>query len=181
MADHVCPWWMGYILASPLRKLSQNPEKILGPYVKEGMTVLDVGAGMGFFSIPMARLVGESGRVIAVDMQDRMLKGLESRARKAGLSQRIQLHLCRSDSLDLTDMADFCLAFGVVHELPNATSFLAEVRAVLKPGGKLLLAEPRFHVSEKDFQDSVKLAFEAGFTVAETPVIRWSRAVVLQR
>ena len=55
MAEHVCPVWVGYLLASPVRKLFDNPEKVLAPYVKEGMTVLDVGSAMGFFQFTDGR------------------------------------------------------------------------------------------------------------------------------
>ena len=72
MADHICPWWMGYLLANPLRRLLEEPEKLIGPFVKEGMTVVDYGCGMGFFTLPMARLVGPGGKVIAVDVQEKM-------------------------------------------------------------------------------------------------------------
>jgi len=59
MAEHhLCPVWIGYLLASPVRKLSQNPRKILGPYVNEGMTVADIGCAMGFFSLPLAKQSG---------------------------------------------------------------------------------------------------------------------------
>ena len=86
MAHRVCPWWIGYLLVSPIRKwLGQDPVEILSPYVREGMTVLEPGPGMGFFTIPLARLVGSSGRVIAVDMQPRMIQGLMRRAAKAKL------------------------------------------------------------------------------------------------
>jgi len=51
MAEHRCPVWVGYFLASGLRKLLQNPVKILSPYVKRNMTVLDIGCAMGFFSL----------------------------------------------------------------------------------------------------------------------------------
>ena len=48
MAQHcVCPWWVGYILASPVRKLWQNPGRILEPFVQPGMNVLEPGPGMG--------------------------------------------------------------------------------------------------------------------------------------
>ncbi len=64
----VCPWYLGYLLASPLRRLLENPERMLRPYVRPGMTVLEPGSGMGFFSLPLARLVGAEGRVVCVDL-----------------------------------------------------------------------------------------------------------------
>jgi hypothetical protein len=50
MAHGVCPWWLGYLLASPLRRLMMDPRKLLAPYVHEGMTVLEPAPGMGFFA-----------------------------------------------------------------------------------------------------------------------------------
>lgn len=74
MAHRVCPWWIGYLLASPLRRwFGQDPIKIFSPYVREGITVLEPGPGMGFFTIPLARLVGASGKVIAIDVQTKMI------------------------------------------------------------------------------------------------------------
>jgi ubiquinone/menaquinone biosynthesis C-methylase UbiE len=75
MGHRICPWWLGYILASPLRRLLQDPAALLKPYVREGMTVLEPGPGMGFFTVELARHVGPSGRVIAVDVQPRMIGG----------------------------------------------------------------------------------------------------------
>lgn len=63
MSKRVCPWWLGYLLASPLRRLMVDPKKLLAPYVHEGMTVLEPGRGMGFFTLELARLVDASGRV----------------------------------------------------------------------------------------------------------------------
>lgn len=68
MAPSVCPWWVGYLLTSPIRKWFQDPQQILRPFVTEGMIALDIGPGMGFFTLPMARLVGRRGKVIAVDL-----------------------------------------------------------------------------------------------------------------
>jgi hypothetical protein len=65
MAGHgVCPWWVGYLLASPLRRLQYDPAALLAPYVRTGMTVLEPGPGMGFFTLELARRVGPSGRVV---------------------------------------------------------------------------------------------------------------------
>jgi ubiquinone/menaquinone biosynthesis C-methylase UbiE len=70
---HVCPHRAAFILDNWIRRLFQNPVKIVGEYVKEGDTVIDFGCGPGFFSIPLARLVGEKGKVFAVDLQEEML------------------------------------------------------------------------------------------------------------
>ena len=89
MASHgVCPWWVDF-LATPFRRLMQDPVPIVTPYVHAGMTVLEPGPGMGFFTLELARLVGPSGHVIAVDVQPQMIAGLRRRARRAGLLDRI--------------------------------------------------------------------------------------------
>jgi ubiquinone/menaquinone biosynthesis C-methylase UbiE len=72
MSHRVCPWWLGYFLLNPFRRLRQDPRKLLKPYVREGMTVLEPGPGTGFFTLELLRLVGKSGRVIASDVQPRM-------------------------------------------------------------------------------------------------------------
>ena len=64
----VCPVERAGSLDNTIRRWLQNPKKILGPYLDEGMTVVDIGCGPGFFSIDMAQMVGKSGRVIAVDL-----------------------------------------------------------------------------------------------------------------
>jgi len=184
MAEHVCPVWIGRLLASPLRKLSQNPKKILGPYLKEGMKVVDIGCAMGFFSLPMARMVGPRGRVICVDLQEKMIDALEERARKAGLADRIEARICGSNSLGLEDLKgeiDFALAFAVAHEVPDAHSLFAEILAALKPGGKLLVAEPSGRVSEENFKTTVSIARQTGFQSIAKPRIRRSRAELFSK
>jgi 2-polyprenyl-3-methyl-5-hydroxy-6-metoxy-1,4-benzoquinol methylase len=68
---HLFPWWAGYLLINPLRKFSLDPDRILGKYIKKGMTVIDAGCAMGYFSLPAAKIVGSSGLVLCVDMQNR--------------------------------------------------------------------------------------------------------------
>ena len=174
MAEHVCPVWIGHLIASPLRKLFQNPKKILAQNVSEGMTALDIGCAMGFFSLPLAEMVGVQGKVICVDLQERMIEGLEKRARKAGLSERIETRLCSKNSLGLEELAgtiDFALAFAVVHEVPDAAGFFSEVHEAIKPDGKFLVAEPKGHVSASDFDATVSVAEQKGFSVVD----RWPR------
>ncbi len=184
MSSHrVCPWWLGYLLVSPLRRLLQDPEEIVGPYVKEGMSVMDIGCGMGFFSLPLAELVGETGKVVCLDLQEKMLKGLAGRALKAGLSDRIDPRICRQNSLGVSDLAgkiDFALAFALLHEAPDKERLLTEIYNTMKQTGELLLAEPSGHVSKPDFEQTVSIAQSAGFQVLCDLKIRRSRAVLLR-
>ncbi len=175
MSPHVCPWWLGRLHASAIRRLVEDPEQIVGPYLTEGMTVLDVGCGMGFFTLPMARMVGATGKVIAVDLQPRMLQGLKRRASRAGLSERIVPRLCDSESLGLDEYKstiDFALAFAVVHEVPDANVLFGELRRAMARDGRLLIAEPPGHVSAADFATTLAAARKNGFTVVEHPRVR---------
>jgi len=184
MSHRVCPWWLGYFLLNPFRRLGQNPTAILSPYVREGMTVLEPGPGMGFFTLDLARMVGASGRVIAVDIQPRMLARLKRRAAKAGLLDRLDARLATSDSMGIADLAgslDFTLAFAVVHEFPDAGRFFAEVAVASQPGASLLLAEPTGHVKAADFDAELKAASDTGFVLADRPTIRRSHAALLKK
>jgi 2-polyprenyl-3-methyl-5-hydroxy-6-metoxy-1,4-benzoquinol methylase len=178
--NRVCPWWMAYTFDNPLRRLVHNPQRMLGPYVHEGMTVLDAGCGMGYFSLGMAQLVGPEGIVVSVDLQEKMLESLKRRARRAGLLERIRPRLSAPDDLHVTEELDFALAFWMVHEVPNTEGFFRQVRAALKPGGSLLVAEPRFHVSQSEFEDSLATADKLGFRVRSRPHIFFSRAALLE-
>jgi ubiquinone/menaquinone biosynthesis C-methylase UbiE len=184
MAKRVCPWWLGYLLASPLRRLLfENPRALLAPYLREGMTVLEPGPGMGYFTLELARLVGSSGRVIAVDIQPRMLNGLKHRAAKAGLLPRIDLRLATAESMELGHRGeiDFTLAFAMVHEMPDAGAFFAQAAAASKKGAQLLLVEPAGHVNEKEFEAELEAAAVAGFTVVARPAVRRSRSALLRK
>lgn len=184
MAERVCPVWVGYLLASPIRKLFQNPKKILGPYVAEGMKVLDIGCAMGFFSLPLAQMVGSNGKVICVDVQEKMIASLEKRAQKAALANRIETRICDHLSLGLDNLKEainFALASAVVHEVPDASAFFSEIYVTMKSTGKLLVAEPRWHVSEKAFKATVSAAKANGFKVIDNPKIGNSRVVLLEK
>ena len=177
--SRVCPAKHGRFLVSGLRRLVQSPRKILGQYVREGQTVADLGCGPGYFTLPMAEMVGGSGRVIAVDLQPEMLEMLGKRARAAGLKSEIQLHQCGADAIGLKEQVDFALAFYMVHELPDAAAFFREVRGLLKPGGRLLVVEPKFHVTAEAFRKTEQLARAAGFERADGPRIILSRTALL--
>jgi ubiquinone/menaquinone biosynthesis C-methylase UbiE len=185
MSHSVCPWWLGYYLISPLRRwLGDAPGDIVGPHVRERMTVLEPGPGMGFFTLELARLVGPSGRVIAIDVQAKMLDKLKARAVRAQLLERIEIRLASADSMGLSGLGrvvDFTLAFAMLHEVPSAGSFLSEVSQVSKSGPELLLCEPAGHVKDEEFANEVQLAAQAGFEVAHRPSIRRSHAALLKK
>jgi len=177
----VCPWWLCYTFDNPLRRFFHDPMDILRPYVREGWTVLDIGAGMGYFSIPLAQLVGPTGRVIATDIQPQMLSTLAARARKKGVSEIINLHLAKPDSLGLDGEADFALAFWMVHETPDEQRLIAEICRLLKPNGQFLLIEPKIHVTRENFNRMMHMATELGFRLKEYPPIRLSQSALFTR
>ncbi|MEW6516009.1 MAG: class I SAM-dependent methyltransferase [candidate division FCPU426 bacterium] len=171
MAERVFPASMGWWLVNPLRKLALNPRRLLGAHIKPGMTVLEPGCGMGFFSLPAARLAGPQGRVICVDLQAGMIAGLQKRAAQAGLSDRIELRVCAADSLrigDLQGKVDFAFAVAVVHEVPDDGRFFREIGQALKPGGRLLFIEPKGHVTAEAFEASLGRAKENGLAAIGT-------------
>lgn len=180
-----CPWWLGMVLAHPVRKLFQDPADVVAPYVGEGMVVLEPGCGMGFFTLELARRVGKSGRVVAVDLQPKMLDGLRRRAKRAGLLDRLDIRRTEVDTLGVADLRgriDFALAFYVVHELPNPSGFFQEVHDSLRSEGRLLIVEPRAHGGGDDgLQDSIDLAAQAGLVVVDRPTIKRNQVVLLKR
>lgn len=183
---HVCPAEHSGWLTLSARGLFNNPHRLLGGLVAEGDTAVDLGCGPGFFTLPLARLVGTTGKVVAVDVQEAMLTKLSERAQKAGLAGRIQLHLAQPGSLALdeatmTGRADFALAFWMVHEVPNKEIFLREVAGIMRPGGRFLLAEPRAHVPKAQYAATVGAAEAAGFSTLARPRTGFSHATLFRR
>ncbi len=181
MSAIVCPWWLCYSFDNPLRRLFHDPERLLRPYVKAGMTAVDIGCGMGYFTIGLARFTGPEGKVIAVDLQQQMLDALGRRSRKARVAERIVLHRCRKESLGVEGPADFVLAFWMAHEVPDKSRFFGEILALLKPQGKFLLVEPKIHVTQRSLERTVAVCRETGFEILEEPRVALSRALLLGR
>jgi len=171
---HTCPVWIGRLLVSPVRRLVENPLKILAPFVHSGATVIDVGSAMGFHSLDLARLVGPEGRVVCLDIQEEMLAGLVRRARRKGLNDIIDARLCSQDGLALDEFAgtaELVTAFNVVHETAYPSRFLSECAETLRPGGRLLIAEPKGHVTVDDFAETIAVALSLGLVANEAPTV----------
>jgi ubiquinone/menaquinone biosynthesis C-methylase UbiE len=177
----VCPAEHAGWLSSPWRKVVHSPRRILRRLAKPGDTVVDLGCGPGFFSLPLAEMVGDAGRVIAVDLQEEMLDKLRFRAEHACLASRIQLHRCTPTTIGLVAEADFVLAFYMLHEVPDKERFLGEVRGILKEGGRFLLVEPWGEVPAAHYRRSVAAAVGVGFRSLSNVHVAFSRATLFQR
>ena len=178
-SKRVCPVEKAGGLDNSFRKFLQNPQRILKRYVHEGMTVLDLGCGPGFFSTEMANMVTDSGKIIAADLQEGMLEKVRNKIKGTELEQRIQIHKCEEIKIGVTELVDFVLAFYMIHEVPSQENLFEELRSIVKPNGQLFIIEPLIHVSKKSFEEMVGRLKDAGFEVIRRPGIFFSRAVLL--
>lgn len=179
--NRVCPVELANSLDNKIRRWLQNPQKILAPFVQEGMTVLDIGCGPGFFSVEMAKMVGKSGRVISADLQDGMLQKLSNKIKGTEFEARITPVKCDKDKINVSDKVDLILAFFMVHEVPNKDSFFKELKNLLNEHGQFLLIEPKlFHVSKEEFQTTITLAESVGFKIHQGPKLPFSWSAILK-
>jgi ubiquinone/menaquinone biosynthesis C-methylase UbiE len=176
--NRVCPIEFAGGLDIGIRRLFHDPMRILRPYISEGMAVLDLGCGPGFFTMDMAKLTGVSGKVVAADLQDGMLEMLKRKIKCAGL-KNIEPYKTPKGRIGLAEKFDFILIFYVLHEIPDQMALLKEIKTMLKPDGKVLIVEPKVHVSKKDFNVSIGTMKDIGFNIIEEPKIWFSRSVVV--
>ena len=180
----VCPWQAAPVLLMTIRKPLHNPRKIVEKYLSDGMTVMDIGCGMGYFSIPMAEMVGEGGKIVAVDLQSEMLEGLKRYSAKAGI-KNIITHQCQKGTLDLDGWAgkiDFALMFWMLHEVPDSLRLILEMRTALSEHGVLFFSEPKLgHVSAGKFKESLDMITSTGFKVTDSPKVTFGRTALLEK
>jgi ubiquinone/menaquinone biosynthesis C-methylase UbiE len=177
---YVCPSGLSGSLDNRLRKWVQNPEKILKPFISKGMTVLDLGCGPGVFTIEIARLLNGSGKVIAADLQDEMLKITAFKINGTDLQKLVELQKCENNSIGLTDKTDFILAFWMVHEVPDHERLFSELKTILKPDGKIFISEPKLHVTGKAFMKMTEIILKSGFEIIGKPTVFFSRTLLLK-
>ena len=179
--ERVCPLQCARFLDNWVRRAIHNPDKVIGGYIERGQTALDLGCGPGMFSLAMARMVGEGGRVISVDIQEEMLQILQQKSEQAGLASRITQHKSEPKRIGISEKVDFALAFYMVHEVPDRVGFLGEVASALKPRGRFLIVEPKLHVSKSSFEETIETAESTGLAQISRPRIFFSRAALLQK
>lgn len=181
---HVCPAWAGPLLCCPLRRLFERPEDLLGDHVKPGMIVLEPGCGMGYFTLPIARIAGPTGKVVAVDLQPKMIEGLKRRARRAGLLERIEAVACADGDLGLasrTGVVDLAVAIHVLHEVRDRKRFLEQLFESLRPEGRLLILEPKGHVSRETLDAELELSEQIGFRRVDEQARKRSHGALLEK
>jgi ubiquinone/menaquinone biosynthesis C-methylase UbiE len=174
-------WHRQILFPDWLRRQVQKPQRFLSPLVKPGMTVADIGCGMGFYTVELARLVGNEGRVIAVDLQQQMLERARRKATRLGLSERIEFVQCTHDDIKLSSQLDFALTMWVVHEAADRLKFLRQIAAGLKPSGKYLLAEYKKVVPKRVYIKICSEAASAGLCKIAEPQVGLSYAAVFER
>lgn len=178
---HLHPLHEAHLLESTFRKLIQKPRKILRKKVLPGMTVLDLGCGPGYFTLELAKQVGETGRVIALDVQEGMLDKLRLKLKGSVLEPRVRLLNNQPQHLGITDPVDFVLAFYAFHEMSYLDEIIHALKTVMKHGAKILIAEQKMHVSKAFFEHLI-LTFESiGFEVCERQHLFISRSVVMKK
>ena len=166
------PAWLVPLLALPIRALWDDPGKQVVPLVPWGGRVLEVGPGTGFHSVPVARALGPEGNLVCVELQAPVRAGLRRRLAARGLDGRVEIRACTEHDLGIQDLAGGCdlvLALAVVHEMPDPAGALGAMAMALRPGGRLLLMEPRGHCPLALFQAECAWAEAAGLRPEPAP------------
>jgi ubiquinone/menaquinone biosynthesis C-methylase UbiE len=156
------------------RRKWQDPEAILADMgLKPGIVFMDIGCGEGFFAIPAARLVGESGRVYALDSRSEAIAKVEYKAAREGL-RNLEAAVGKAEETVLCRSCADIVFFGIVlHDFADPGRVLANAREMLKPGGRLVNLDwkkehmgwgPPFHIRFTQ-EEAVQLIKTAGFAV----------------
>lgn len=161
----IIPAWMLPLLALPVRRWFDPSVREVLALLRPGLKVLEVGPGHGFHTLPVARALDGEGRLTCVELQEAGRRGLRRRLVRRGLEGRVDIRACEPTDLGVADLAgtqDLALAIAVLHEMPDPEGALGQIARALKPGGRLLVLEPRGHVTEAGFEAEVRGAEAAG-------------------
>ena len=176
----VCPVELSGSLDNKIRRWLQNPDKILAPYLKPGIKVIDIGCGPGFFSIEIAKMIGRNGKVYSVDLQEGMLNQIKNKIKGTELEKRIHLIKSDGDNFVIPEKVDFILAFYMIHEVPDKDNLFKMLINMLNENGRFLVVEPKlFHVSKKEFELTLQKAKQAGFKITNGPKLPFSHSAIL--
>jgi len=177
-------------LERPEREAEEAPSKAIAALdLAPGAVVADVGAGSGYYTVRLAKVVGPKGRVVATDLQPGMLDLLRAKVAREGLAN-VEIVQGRADDPVLPAKTfDLVLMVDVYHELASPQAFVRKLKAALKPDGRLVLIEfrkedPRVPIREehKMSVDQVREELGAdGFRIERViEVLPWQHIIVLR-
>lgn len=170
LQPHPLPRQFAPLLEHPLRLEYLSPPDLLDRAgVGEAMTVLDLGCGTGLFTRAAAHMVGAAGRIHAVDVQAALLAETKARVEFEAVLDRVSLHHAGAYELPLPDNAiDVALLIATLGEIPDKPAALDELRRVLKPGARLLVADELLNPAFMRAGAVRRCAEEAGFQTLHT-------------
>ena len=186
MSYHGADW-----LVRETRQEEEKPESMLDALkIARGSTVADIGAGVGYTSLRLAKRVGPEGTVLATDVQPQMLRMLRENAREAGV-KNIKPILCTPTDTKLPDAAvDLALMVDVYHECADPETTLKGLRRALKPGGRLVLVEFRAEDPDVPIKPEHKMTLAQvrkelepqGFTFKESvETLPWQHVIIFEK
>ena len=133
--------WVG-VFDDPARDAWQKPDAVLEAIgVKPGMTVADLGAGTGYFSVHLAKAVGEKGRVLAIDIEPNFIKYLKERAETAHITQLVPVLASPADPHLPEHGVDLVLIVDTWHHIDDRLQYLVTLADGLKPGGRVAVVD----------------------------------------
>ena len=138
-----CPFSDTAILETPLRALVASPARVLGAFdLRPGDCVLEIGPGIGYYSVEAARRVGAQGRLICLDLQRDMLLKVQRRLQQNGLRENVDLICASATDIPLeSNSVDHVLLITVLGEIPDRPRALGEIQRVLRLNGELSVSE----------------------------------------
>ena len=175
-----CPLRMAGLLDNKFRRYFHKPNKILKPFIRKNMTVLDFGCGPGVFTVEMAHLLEVTGKVIAIDMQEGMLEIVKRKIKETSIEKIVELQKCTQEKVGLNENVDFVLMFYVVHEVPSKENLFHEILPRINKDGLIMIVEPKA-VSKKSFDAMIDNIKENGFEEERLLKIAFSRGIVLRK
>jgi ubiquinone/menaquinone biosynthesis C-methylase UbiE len=158
-----CPSWLGWMLENPLTESGRWQTAVSRLDLRPGMKVLDVGCGPGRLTIPVARVLGADGQVVAIDIQPAMLRRAKQRAEAAGLNNIHFRQVAAGQGHLEKTRYDRALLVTVLGEIQNREAALKEIFNALKPGGMLSVSEVIFDPHFQSRGTILRLAGAVGF------------------
>lgn len=184
---HICSHKTHWMLHNPLRKYFNPPElpiQLLD--IQPEYSVLEIGCGSGFFTLPIAKHLDGKGRLFACDVQPEMIEHCKRRFKRKGVSiNHIEWAVLDigNDDIKTTDEFEACLLPFVLHEVTDSqqAAALNKIYDKLKKGGKLYFVEPRSAVSGNKWGRAVQLLLQTGFKIVSESKTMISKTMVLKK